>query len=462
MKAASPFLDIFMVVHPYAELLPRMTDSEFGSLKKDIEEHGLLDPIVTLDDMILDGRHRYEACVELGRPFTAADFREWNGEGGDPLTFVSSKNIQRRSLTTSQRAATVAHLAREFAARAKAEGAAKKTYSDDSIFCEDGKIHRTYAAAAAFNVPVNELTRMNRIIEHDPSLIEPMRLGKITISEASRRIEKEQKIRRLAAKMEKMKKCSYDPTKIAELTHGDCFDSLGVHLGTFAVAFIHPPRPRDVAGIPCDYAAWIQILVKKVAALVMTRGSVLFWTDEEGFVGAVTALENAGLFKRRWITVYDPPKHQGVRIISDACRYLLFYSKSASGTTVRLGPELYRYFDDSVVRPPGSIGKSIHNLWRIPCLDHGSTEGIPGVPDQTPLSLLRSAIVMTTEGGDRVLDPCCGSGSTGVAALQLGRRFVGIDADAEMIKIAETRVFATDPLPGEEDNAALCMNIGKP
>lgn len=45
-----------------------------------------------------------------------------------------------------------------------------------------------------------------------------------------------------------------------------------------------------------------------------------------------------------------------------------------------------------------------------------------------------------TRPGDTVLDPFCGSGTTGVAALKLGRRFVGVDIDEQAVKVAAARL----------------------
>lgn len=42
--------------------------------------------------------------------------------------------------------------------------------------------------------------------------------------------------------------------------------------------------------------------------------------------------------------------------------------------------------------------------------------------------------------GGRVLDPCMGSGTTGVAAVQCGRRFTGIEQDVRHYRVAKTRI----------------------
>jgi site-specific DNA-methyltransferase (adenine-specific) len=47
-----------------------------------------------------------------------------------------------------------------------------------------------------------------------------------------------------------------------------------------------------------------------------------------------------------------------------------------------------------------------------------------------------------TDPGDLVLDPFCGSGTTGVACLRLGRRFIGVEKDATYAAVARERLEA--------------------
>jgi DNA modification methylase len=53
---------------------------------------------------------------------------------------------------------------------------------------------------------------------------------------------------------------------------------------------------------------------------------------------------------------------------------------------------------------------------------------------------MRWLIEIVTREGDTVLDPLCGSGSTGCAATWVGREFIGIEKEAEYHAIAEARV----------------------
>ena len=83
--------------HPLSAAWPDMSSEEFQSLCDSIENNGLRDPIVLLDDQVLDGWHRYTACVQTGIEPTFAPF-----DGDDPVQFISDKH-NRRSLSLTQR-----------------------------------------------------------------------------------------------------------------------------------------------------------------------------------------------------------------------------------------------------------------------------------------------------------------------------------------------------------------------
>jgi site-specific DNA-methyltransferase (adenine-specific) len=59
-----------------------------------------------------------------------------------------------------------------------------------------------------------------------------------------------------------------------------------------------------------------------------------------------------------------------------------------------------------------------------------------------PLRLVRRAIVASSREGDLIFDPFCGSGTTGVAAKELGRFFVGVEKEEEYAELAERRIGA--------------------
>jgi hypothetical protein len=94
--------------HPLAQIFPMMENQDREEIQRSIREHGIRDPIVILDEQVLDGRNRLAACKATGQP---ARFRLFDPEtDGDPLAFVMDANLARRHLTTSQRAAVAADL----------------------------------------------------------------------------------------------------------------------------------------------------------------------------------------------------------------------------------------------------------------------------------------------------------------------------------------------------------------
>lgn len=94
--------------HPLSAAFPSMPGHEVDSLAKDILEHGQREPGVIFEGQILDGWHRYRACEIASELSSAVQFRfvEFPA-GGDPVAFVKSRNLHRRHMSDSQRAASV-------------------------------------------------------------------------------------------------------------------------------------------------------------------------------------------------------------------------------------------------------------------------------------------------------------------------------------------------------------------
>ncbi|GIK18664.1 MAG: hypothetical protein BroJett004_08280 [Planctomycetota bacterium] len=63
-------------------------------------------------------------------------------------------------------------------------------------------------------------------------------------------------------------------------------------------------------------------------------------------------------------------------------------------------------------------------------------------PCEKPVDLLSRLVLATTRPGDLVVDPFCGSGASGVACVRTGRRFVGVEIDAEHARTARSRIAA--------------------
>lgn len=85
--------------HALSELFPNLSDAEFEDLKNSIEKVGQQTPITLCEGKILDGRHRYRACLELGVAPTITDLPD----SIDPKDLVIANNLRRRNITAAQK-----------------------------------------------------------------------------------------------------------------------------------------------------------------------------------------------------------------------------------------------------------------------------------------------------------------------------------------------------------------------
>jgi site-specific DNA-methyltransferase (adenine-specific) len=104
---------------------------------------------------------------------------------------------------------------------------------------------------------------------------------------------------------------------------------------------------------------------------------------------------------------------------------------------------VFNYQDMKLNEFPGdqlkNSGKQMRSVWSIPATparekNHGKH------PTQKPLALLERFILAATQEGDRVLDPFMGSGTTGIAALKAGRKFIGVEIDSIYLELAKKRI----------------------
>ena len=84
-------------------------------------------------------------------------------------------------------------------------------------------------------------------------------------------------------------------------------------------------------------------------------------------------------------------------------------------------------------------GKQMRSVWSIP-LTPREEKKYGKHPTQKPEELLRRIILSSTQEKDLILDPFCGSGTTGVIAQKYKRKFIGIDQEEIFLEIAKQRI----------------------
>jgi modification methylase len=99
----------------------------------------------------------------------------------------------------------------------------------------------------------------------------------------------------------------------------------------------------------------------------------------------------------------------------------------------------------------GNDDVQMRSDWFIPlCTGEERLKGRDGKklhPTQKPEALLARIILAASQPDDLVLDPFCGTGTTGAVARRLRRRFIGIEREAEYATAAERRIVESEPLP---------------
>ncbi len=98
----------------------------------------------------------------------------------------------------------------------------------------------------------------------------------------------------------------------------------------------------------------------------------------------------------------------------------------------------------------GNEDVQVRSDWTLPlCTGEERLKGRDGKklhPTQKPEALLARVILASSRPDDLVLDPFCGTGTTGAVARRLGRRFIGFEREESYAKAAEQRIATTKPL----------------
>jgi hypothetical protein len=171
--------------HHLARLIPPMTADQYNALVADIRDHGLREPIVLYEDMILDGRYRDQACRELGIEVRAKEY-----DGTDPLGYVVSLNVHRRHLEPQQRAVIALTVEAEYAKLAKTRQGRRTDRTSSSGDEKVQPVHASKLAAAATGVSPSTVDRVKVIRRDAPDLIDKLLAGSFTIPQARAEIRR--------------------------------------------------------------------------------------------------------------------------------------------------------------------------------------------------------------------------------------------------------------------------------
>ena len=191
-----------------------------------------------------------------------------------------------------------------------------------------------------------------------------------------------------------------------------------------------------------DYLAFLEPRLREAYRVLSPHGSLYFHIDYrevhyckvllDGIFGRecflneiIWAYDYGGRTKKKW-----PAKHDNI----------LLYVRD---------PENYVFNADDIERipymAPGLVGEEKAKRGKLPTdtwwhtIVATNSKEKTGYPTQKPLGILRRMISASSNAGDLVLDFFAGSGTTGAAALELGRRFMLIDNNEEAVRVMRER-----------------------
>lgn len=131
----------------------------------------------------------------------------------------------------------------------------------------------------------------------------------------------------------------------------------------------------------------------------------------------------------------NPPPNVSCRYFTYSTEFILWARKDSK----------HRHYFNYELMKSLNGDKQMTDVWRLPAI--ASWEKSCGKhPTQKPLCLLARIILASTKPKDWVLDPFCGSSTTGIAANLLGRRYLGIDREIDFLEMSKNRRLEIDDI----------------
>jgi site-specific DNA-methyltransferase (adenine-specific) len=255
------------------------------------------------------------------------------------------------------------------------------------------------------------------------------------------------------------------------LVHGDCLQALErLPPHSVDVAFADPPYMLSNGGTTCqsgrrarvDKGSWdasrgvsedhaFQSRWLAAVRRVLKPSGTLWVSGTQHVIFSIGfAMQELGYHLLNTVTWYKPNASPNLacRFFTHSTELLLWASPS------RARPLAHRFNYQAMKAMNG--GKQMRDLWDIWEAPAAGDEQViwsiptPGPreklhgrhPTQKPLALLERVLAASAAAGDLVLDPFLGSGTTGVAALRAGCRFLGLERDADYVELAARRLRA--------------------
>ncbi len=240
------------------------------------------------------------------------------------------------------------------------------------------------------------------------------------------------------------------PNRDFTLLHGDCFKLLHEFEFKFSCIFADPPYFLSNDGISMQSGKivsvnkgewdkgksqqemanfnreWIELCRDKLK----DNGTIWISGTYHNIFSVANCLTELGYKILNVVTwaKTNPPPNISRRFFTYSTEFILWARKSEKKA---------HYFNYELMRLLNG-NKQMTDVWHLPAIAPWE-KSCGKHPTQKPLTLLSRIIMASTRQGEWILDPFCGSSTTGIAANLLGRRFLGIDQEQAFLKMSRKR-----------------------
>lgn len=220
-----------------------------------------------------------------------------------------------------------------------------------------------------------------------------------------------------------------------KIINGDCLNEMKkIESGSIDLILTEPPynisrknnfHTMGIRGI--DFGEWdkgfdLFSYINEIPRILAKNGSVIIFNSWQNIGEIAKHCESVGLEIKdmiRWVKSNPMPRNRDRRYISDYELAAWCVNKKSKWTFNR---------QDKLYQRPEFVGSSTPQSERM------------GHPTQKPLWLMKEILKIHSNEGDTVLDMFAGSGTTGIACMEMNRNFIMIEKDKNYFSIIQKRV----------------------
>lgn len=240
------------------------------------------------------------------------------------------------------------------------------------------------------------------------------------------------------------------PNKDFTVIQGDCVDTLSKFQFGFDMVFADPPYFLSSGGISCQSGKVVCVnkgnwdkpttpeamdsfnlrWLKAVRNHMKENATIWISGTHHNIFSVQQQLLKLGFKILNFITwaKTNPPPNISCRYFTFSTEFIIWARKSA---------KVPHYFNYQLMKQLND-DKQMTDVWRLPAIAKWE-KSCGKHPTQKPLGVLMRLLQASTKPNDWVLDPFSGSGTTGIAANLLGRKYLGLEIEEEFLAMSKAR-----------------------